>query len=184
MTPQRQTKSVTDQQRMQVINLRENAGLTFRQISDTLGIGYENTRKIHRVYLSENRTQRLRQVPYLGEMQNSTNNRNFLKNICKNNQETQQRVTICDNNLNINEANSHYEGSLVSDSLHQQPTFIIDKELDNSELIQSEQSDLHNVLFLRYKHIAKNIGEHSKAYNEIDQKNLQSILPLDLDNHQ
>ena len=43
--------SVTDKQRQMAIKLCQNTNMTYREISNMLRIGYDNTRKIHRVYV-------------------------------------------------------------------------------------------------------------------------------------
>ena len=54
--------TVTDKQRQMAINLCQNTNMSYRDISNMLRIGYDNTRKIHRVYILKNRSSRLRRA--------------------------------------------------------------------------------------------------------------------------
>ena len=47
-----------NEKRAQVIYMKETLGMNFREISSALNIGYDNTRKIHRIFKKENRVDR------------------------------------------------------------------------------------------------------------------------------
>ena len=58
--PRRSYKRVTDEQRLEVIDLVEQKKFSFREVSRRLRIKHENVRSIYRVYLVENRTTHIR----------------------------------------------------------------------------------------------------------------------------
>ena len=53
---------VTDEKRAKVIHYRMDLFMSFREISESLNIGYDNTRKICRIFTQENRSTRKKRI--------------------------------------------------------------------------------------------------------------------------
>ena len=46
--------------------------MSFRDMSDSLKIGYDNTRKIYKIYAQENRLQRKKRITFQADMKDKT----------------------------------------------------------------------------------------------------------------